>query len=551
MKRNTGDLYIFEGPDAVGKSTLATAFADALRELGRKVTVTSSPGKTAGTLGELVYRLHHDPESFGVTSICPASLQTLHVAAHIDALEREIRPLLLSGTDVVLDRCWMSTLVYGRVAGVDHATLDKMISLELESWSGLRPQSTYLIATNHPLRDDCVGDAWEALASEYKTIVKGLDPSWRVRTVLNNTDVHDWVRKALRYVPKTTAPKSQAARQSRSAVNSLRPVIPTKVYDTYWSFAAERQNVLFAKLGGGDPPYTDDRIIAQHRFTNAYRVADRVSQYLIQHVIEGSEDDPDDLFFRIILFKTFNKIKTWEHLVSELGEPRWADYEFTRYDHLLGSLSEAGHSIYSAAYIMPSGGKAFGFRRKHQNHLALIEAMVRDRVPSQVSDATSMKTVFEILCSYPMIGPFLGYQYATDINYSPLTDFSEMEFVIPGPGAKDGIRKCFSNLGGLSESEIIRLVAERQDHEFVARDLEFRRLGDRPLQLIDCQNLFCEVDKYARVAHPDVQGISGRTRIKQQYRPDPRPFRIVLPAKWGTTSLEEPKEHGNAGLLFR
>ena len=41
------------------------------------------------------------------------------------------------------------------------------------------------------------------------------------------------------------------------------------------------------------------------------------------------------------------------------------------------------------------------------------------------------------------------------------------------------------------------------------------------MQLIDCQNLFCEVDKYARHAHPEVRGISGRTRIKQSYRPNP------------------------------
>ena len=30
--------------------------------------------------------------------------------------------------------------------------------------------------------------------------------------------------------------------------------------------------------------------------------------------------------------------------------------------------------------------------------------------------------------------------------------------------------------------------------------VEFRDLWGRPLQLIGCQNLFCEVDKYARVA---------------------------------------------------
>ena len=64
-----------------------------------------------------------------------------------------------------------------------------------------------------------------------------------------------------------------------------------------------------------------------------------------------------------------------------------------------------------------------------------------------------------------------------------------MEFVVPGPGARDGISKCFNDLGGLSEVEIIKLMADRQESEFERLGLEFRSLWGRPLQLIDCQNL--------------------------------------------------------------
>jgi len=35
-----------------------------------------------------------------------------------------------------------------------------------------------------------------------------------------------------------------------------------------------------------------------------------------------------------------------------------------------------------------------------------------------------------------MVGYFLAYQFITDINYSTLTDFSEMEFTVPGPGTR-------------------------------------------------------------------------------------------------------------------
>ncbi|WP_267883292.1 nucleotide kinase domain-containing protein, partial [Streptomyces sp. NRRL S-37] len=93
--------------------------------------------------------------------------------------------------------------------------------------------------------------------------------------------------------------------------------------------------------------------------------------------------------------------------------------------------------------------------------------------------------------------------------------FSEMDFVVAGPGARDGIRKCFGPAADGIEADVIRYMADTQDEHFARLGLAFAGLRGRPLQLIDCQNLFCEVDKYARVAHPDIAGISGRSRIKQ------------------------------------
>src|SRR6185295_602496 len=142
------------------------------------------------------------------------------------------------------------------------------------------------------------------------------------------------------------------------------------------------------------------------------------------------------------------------------------------------------------------------------------------------------------------------YQFVTDINYSELVDYSEMEFVVPGPGARDGLRKCFASFGGLSEADVIRLVADRQQLEFKRLGLSFKSLWGRPLHLIDCQNLFCEVDKYARVAHPEIRGRTGRTRIKQQFRPVGPLAQPVLPTKWNVSvpAIYEPTEP--QGSLF-
>lgn len=325
-------------------------------------------------------------------------------------------------------------------------------------------------------------------------------------------------------------------------IKGLSPIVPTEVYDTYWYFATERQEIFFRKLAGQPPPWTKDHILRKHKFTNAYRASDRVSQFLIREVIYAGDQSPEELFFRILLFKIFNRIETWQLLKRELGSVEYRDYTYHRYDQILTKALSEGVRIFSAAYIMPSGTSTFGESKKHRNYLMLLEKMVRDDVPWRISELKSMRDAFELLRSYPLIGDFLAYQYVIDLNYSTLTNFSEMEFVVPGPGAKDGIRKCFSDLGGLSEAEVIRIVAERQAFEFERLGLKFKSLFGRPLQLIDCQNLFCEVDKYARVAHPSVAGRSGRKRIKQTYNPVVKPVSYWYPPKWGINDIVEKME---------
>jgi hypothetical protein len=322
------------------------------------------------------------------------------------------------------------------------------------------------------------------------------------------------------------------ARARIAATHDLAPLVPTPVYDTYWRFAVERQAIFFRRMGSPLGLFTKDPILTRHKFTNAYRASDRVSQFLIRTVIGGCEADPLDIFFRVILFKLFNKIETWRLLEDRIEQIHWRTYKRERYLRVLDQAMARGDRVYSAAYIMPAA-TGFEGHRKHETHLRLLEHMLNAGAAERIQKASNMREAFEALRSFPMMGDFLAYQFVTDLNYSELVTFSEMEFVVPGPGARDGIRKCFSSFGGLSEADIIRIVAERQEHEFARLGLTFQSLWGRQLQLIDCQNLFCEVDKYARVAHPDVVGVSGRTRIKQIFVANPTPIDYWYPPKWG------------------
>lgn len=309
-------------------------------------------------------------------------------------------------------------------------------------------------------------------------------------------------------------------------------MVPRKeVYDTYWYFAAERQNIFFNKYKGLPSPWTHDPILQQHKFCNTYRASDRVSQYLIRHVIyEGSQEE-EEVLFRILLFKLFNKIETWEYLEKQLGTITTKNFSFETYDLLLQDQLQVGNPIYTSAY-MSCANKAFGYDFKHQNHLALLKRMVfEDKLIDKVMRTKNLEELFLTLRPYPLLGDFMAYQLATDINYSEIVDFNENEFTVVGPGSQRGIHKCFSDLGGKSYTEVIRWMQEHQEEEFRRLGLTFQSLWGRPLQLIDCQGLFCETDKYSRAKFPELK--SNRKKIKAHYVPEPKSISFFYPPKWG------------------
>lgn len=306
------------------------------------------------------------------------------------------------------------------------------------------------------------------------------------------------------------------------------------------------------RVNGATPPWTDDAVLRAHRFTNVYRASDRVSQYLIRNVLYKGSADAGEVFLRCLLFKIFNKIETWEYLCAELGPPELDNFDAQRYAQALERRSRDA-SIYSAAYIMPS--PPFGHSRKHENHLALVARMIQDQAWLKMTDAATLEGAFKVLRGYPSLGDFLAFQFTIDLNYGPAMFFNETEFVVAGPGARDGIRKCFLDTGGLSDAEIIHMMAETADEHFERLGLNFQSLWGRRLQPIDCQNLFCEVNKYSRVVHPEVLGHSGRHRIKQRYAPSAIPVPQWYPPKWGLSidaaAVKRPaRDHAQEEFYF-
>lgn len=550
-------LIVVEGPSHAGRTAVAERLATLGETDGSAVLRVVAPD-TSNQFADGLVALQRATGTQAAFS--PAVVATIRAALWRHLLIEHVRPALRAGDTVIVDGYWWSAEVVASLQRSRRAYLQHVARLETSSWENLRPDIVFFVT---PQIDDpelrAIGG--ECLAN-YNQVVRRESAAVLVRTVFRDCHADTLLAalSAISSVPDEEVDQLALFTESESVAKAtlpappvsepvpslMSPVIvsrislprPSPVYDTYWRFAVHRQEIFVKRLRGEPPPWTADRILAQHKFTNVYRASDRVSQYLIGRVIYRDERDIEDLVFRILLFKFFNKIETWELLEEQIGNLSWRTYSFARYDKILTAALSQGIRIYSAAYIMPSAG-AFGYERKHQNHLRLLERMMHERLPQKIKSAGTFQDVFLLLKSYPGIGNFLAYQFAIDINYSPIIDFSESAFVVPGPGARDGIKKCFPDIGSLSEAEVIECVTERQEDEFERLGLRFERLGHRRLQFIDCQNLFCEVDKYARLKHPEIKGISGRTRIKQVYRMNGRPVPYFYPPKWGINAAVE------------
>ncbi|RDB19676.1 hypothetical protein Hypma_013317 [Hypsizygus marmoreus] len=340
--------------------------------------------------------------------------------------------------------------------------------------------------------------------------------------------------------PKATKTRSPAALAERITIQGVT-LHPTVVFDTFWRFAAERKAIDDRRRSGMPPPWTNDPILQRYPFCNTYRVCDKLCQYIIREVVEKGSQDPTEIVFRVILFNTFTKIETWELLQKELGPLTWRRYNHDAYESVLAKAKEAGTTLYTGAFLKPAPHFK-SLLDAHSNHLCLLEVLMECDLPGRIRNAEYLAQVFEYLVSFPSMGEFSTFQLMLNLSYSKVLNFSNFDFVIPGPGASSGLGKMFGrakmkqakqDAPGIEEA-IIRWLAANQKQQFERLGLEPIGLGpDRlPMDLADIEHLLCEVDKYSRQAHPQFKGT--RTELRGNFTPSPGVYPSIptLPKAW-------------------
>ncbi|KAG9103035.1 hypothetical protein FRC06_000436 [Ceratobasidium sp. 370] len=346
--------------------------------------------------------------------------------------------------------------------------------------------------------------------------------------------------------PSTPEVDLRPAPRKHVVISGVRlPVSP--MLDTMFYWIHERQQLFMRRFQGLPPPWTDDVILQRHRFTNVSRTYDRATQFLIRRIINVGDQDHEELFFRVVLFRLFNRISTYEYLEEHCGPLTIANFRIKEWTRALLELQDSQDSrtpLYTAAYQInwPNFGAETANKPSHQKHFILIKHMLRDKLPSKIRACRTLKRAFELIREYPSFGNFTSYQLALDLNMLPEVNYNQDVWSPVGPGSRNGLLKMFgSGVKGIETEAMLYLLSIQDEH--------WRRLGvdmNTPIHgpglcppkigLPEIEHALCEVDKYSRERHPDIRldGTKAPKSIKHPFDADRalQPVTRDLPLKW-------------------
>ena len=182
------------------------------------------------------------------------------------------------------------------------------------------------------------------------------------------------------------------------------------------------------------PPWTEDEILANFRFTNIHREDDKVSRQLLGHM-DLTAPLPI-ILFNAVLFRSFNSVVGFEACGG------WTT-EWDR-DATLVRANEAyenGASMFGNAYLITNSLTKGA--PKHVYFINLMEDIWNDRetLVELIQSCNSLQETMQLFTGYPGYAEFLGYELALDMEMVGIliNPKDKHTWANPGPGARRGL----------------------------------------------------------------------------------------------------------------
>lgn len=267
-------------------------------------------------------------------------------------------------------------------------------------------------------------------------------------------------------------------------------------------YCRERHAIYERRAAGEPPPWTNDSVLRQWRFTNVYRELDRVTTWLRVRWREPHADDPD-LWFAMVLARLIN----WPPTLAAVGYPvPWNEDQFIR------RMAARRGKVWTGAYMVRSDVWWTGSPKHEYVAHAILDTMWRGRERLRPQAADTLSRWHTVLMAEMGMGSFTAAQVVADMKHVPpllgATDWTT--FAASGPGSRRGLNRVMGRRprDAWREDEWRLRLADLRE----ATATMFVEAGMVVPDAQDLQNCLCEWDKYSRVKN-------GEGRPRAQYIP--------------------------------
>lgn len=235
---------------------------------------------------------------------------------------------------------------------------------------------------------------------------------------------------------------------------NLSLVLPNLKKFFYWMY--ERQNIWYKRFVlRKDKPWTDNEILNDYKFTNVYRELDRNTQWLIKNIIEEKNTNEEEVFWKIVVFRYFNKIELFEYMD---GIPNFFDFKPKVFNKAVVSFEKTKGRVFTDAYMInppkKPNDRELGLALFYCKHIETFHKRFKEFWDfyiniSKLKEETSFELAKKFnakLTELERIAKFIAYEIYCDLCYTDWFVFGINDFVNVGPGAKFGLELIFPNL---------------------------------------------------------------------------------------------------------
>tara|TARA_R110002020_G_scaffold75827_5_gene192648 strand:+ start:4160 stop:4993 length:834 start_codon:yes stop_codon:yes gene_type:complete len=250
----------------------------------------------------------------------------------------------------------------------------------------------------------------------------------------------------------------------------------------YW--INERIRIQEHKDQGDAWPWTDDPILQEYKFTNAFRERDRTTVWFRKRIRDPLRMQPE-VYMATVIFRWFNLIQTGETLLRHNLHIDWDPEK--AYDVITPQ-----DKWITGAYMIKSPTSMNKVRGICKTITTLWDDRQRflDRCPWETLEGMS-----RFLEGYPFLGPFLAYELTTDLRHT-FVGFRASDILTwanAGPGAMRGLNRIHGR----------DLDYTSKKHDWCSEMRELLTLSwmkhSLDFELREIEHSLCEFDKYERV----------------------------------------------------